>query len=132
MRKKGSKISIEDNLAIDCDGPVIGLPPIEHLEEFNFKRNSLIRHKGAFVKFMEREPSFVEAWGFPKNTKPEQIADLIFAIQGKEPREAKEFIESSSFAKKLLSLGTYGNLAQISSLIFQVSADPRVQQFLSA
>ena len=76
MRKKGSKISIEDNLAIDCDGPSIGLSAVKHWEEFNFKRNTLIRQKGEFVKFIEREPSFLKKWGLPPNTNPEQIADL--------------------------------------------------------
>ncbi len=116
-------IHIEGNQVIDCAGGIVKVVGnLEHTD-LNIKNNLLLRHTGYLVDFFEKgEPNFLAQWGFPPDTNPEQVAELLVALQGKDQREAKE----------LLALGTYANLAQISSFIFQVAADSRVQKFLSS
>ena len=107
-------IHIEGNQVIDCAGGIVKVVGnLEHTD-LNIKNNLLLRHTGYLVDFFEKgEPNFLAQWGFPPDTNPEQVAELLVALQGKDQREAKEIVESSSLAKKLLALGTYANLAQI-------------------
>lgn len=127
------RVNIEDNEVTGGSGgvfKVVGKP--EHWHEINIRRNRQFMHNGHLVDFFEREPTILEQWGFPADTNPEQVTDLLLAIRDKDPSDSREFIQSSSLARKLLSLETYGNLAQIASFILQVAAIPSVQQYLAS
>ncbi len=128
------KIKVNRNKVIDSKGGVIKVVsnPNE-IDEITAEDNIQIRHTGYLVDYFEHEkPNILAQLGFPPGTNPEEVAEIFTRIQGKEEREAKEIIKSSSLLGKLVNLGTLGNSASVISLIYQAATDENIKAFFAS